>query len=169
MIVSVSSQVYVFFCTVIGGMAIALVYDFFRIFRKAVKTGGFVTYIQDLIYWIVTAVIMFLTFYYSNDGELRVYLFIGAFIGVVMYSLLLSKAIMSASLFIIKIVTLVIKALIFIISYPIRLIWKILAVPLRKLVRIAAKSVKKTRSSGRVRFYKLKFFAKTFRNIKKKI
>ena len=169
MIVSVSSQAYVFLCTVIGGMAIALVYDFFRIFRRAVKTGGFVTYVQDLLYWIFAAVIMFLTFYYSNDGELRVYLFIGAFIGVVLYSLLFSKAIMDASLFIIKVVTLVIKALIFIISYPIRLIWKILAVSLRKLVRIAWKSVKRVRSSGRVRLSKLEFLAKTFRNLRKKI
>jgi spore cortex biosynthesis protein YabQ len=165
MIVSVSSQVYVFLCTVIGGMVIALIYDFFRIFRRAVKTGGFITYVQDLLYWILAAVIMFLTFYYSNDGELRAYMFIGAFIGVVLYVFLFSKAIMSTSLFIIKIVTLGIKTLIFIISYPIRLIWK----PLRKLMHVAAKSLRKSRSSGRVRLSKLKFFAKIFRNIRKKI
>lgn len=169
MIVSVSSQAYVFLCTVIGGMAIALVYDFFRIFRRAVKTGGFVTYVQDLLYWIMAAIIMFFTFYYSNDGELRVYLFIGAFIGVVLYVLLFSKIIMDSSLFIIKIVTLVIKALIFITSYPIRMVWKVLSIPLRKLVRIAGKSVKKTRNSSKVRFSKFSFLAKTFRNIRKKI
>ena len=169
MIVSVSSQAYVFLCTVVGGMAIALVYDLFRIFRRAFKTGGFVTYVQDLLYWIVAALIMFLTFYYSNDGELRVFLFFGAFIGVVLYALLFSKVIMNSSLFIIKIVTLVIKTLIFITSYPIRMIWKVLAIPLRKLVRIAGKSVKRAKSSGKVRFSKFRFFTKTFRNIRKKI
>ncbi len=169
MIVSVSSQAYVFLCTVIGGMAIALVYDFFRILRRALKTGGFVTYVQDLLYWIIAAVIMFLTFYYSNDGELRVYLFIGAFIGVVLYALLLSKIIMDSSLFIIKIIKLVIKTIIFITSYPIRLIWRVLEVPLQKLVRYAGKSVRKARSNSKIRLSRLNFLTKTFRNIRKKI
>lgn len=169
MIVSVSSQAYVFLCSIIGGMAIALVYDFFRIFRKAVKTGSLVTYFQDLLYWIIAAVILFLTFFYSNDGELRVYLFIGAFLGVVLYSLLFSKIIMNSSLFIIKIVTQILKALIFITSYPIRWIWKVFSFPARKLLRIAGKSVKKARSNSKVRLSKLNFLAKTFRNIRKKI
>jgi spore cortex biosynthesis protein YabQ len=169
MIVSVSSQAYVFFCTIVGGMAIALVYDFFRIFRRAVKTGGLVTYVQDLLYWIMAALILFFTVYYSNDGELRVYVFIGALLGVIFYALLFSRAVMSSSLFIIKIVSWVIKGLIFILSYPIRLIWRLLATPAGRLLRSSWRVVRKTGSRGRVRFSKLKFWAKSVRNIRKKI
>ena len=169
MIISVSAQAYVFLCTIAGGMAIALVYDIFRIFRKAIKTGSVVTYVQDLLYWLIVALIMFLTIYYSNDGELRAYLFIGAFIGVVLYALLFSRIIMGSSMFIIKIVVKVIKAIIFIISYPIRLILQLMAVPARKLARSMGKTMKKARSSGRVRLSKITFFKKAFKNIFKKI
>lgn len=169
MIISVSEQAYVFLCTIAGGMAIGLVYDIFRILRKAVKTGSLVTYVQDLLYWLIVALIMFLTVYYSNDGELRVYLFIGALLGVVLYALLFSRIIMGSSLFIIKMVTTVIKALIFVISYPVRLLLGLMAVPARKLARTARKSIRKARSNGRVRLSKLAFFKKAFKNIRKKI
>lgn len=169
MIISVSGQAIVFLYTIAGGMAIALVYDIFRIFRKAIRTGSLVTYAQDLLYWLIVAFIMFLTIYYSNDGELRAYLFIGAFIGVVLYALLFSRVVMGSSLFIIKTVAYVIKALLFIISYPVRLILQVMAVPTRKMIRMARKSIGKARSNGRVRFSKLTFLKKTLRNIRKKI
>lgn len=169
MIVSVSAQAYVFLFTIAGGMAIALVYDIFRIFRKAVKTGSLVTYAQDLLYWLIVALIMFLTIYYSNDGEPRVYLFIGAFLGVVLYALLLSRIIMGSLLFIIKIIIKVIKTVLFIISYPVRLTLQLMAVPARKLVRIARKSMRKARSNGKVRLSKLSFLKKKLKNIRKKI
>lgn len=169
MMVSVSSQAYIFLYTVAGGMLIALVYDIFRILRKAVKTGGLITDVQDLMYWLIVTVIMFLTIYYSNDGEIRAYLFIGAFIGVILYSLLFSRIVMSSSLFIIKMVTYVIKCIIFIVSYPVRLLFKVFSAPVRGLAGITKKALKKVRSSGRVKFLKFHFYKRIFRNMRKKI
>lgn len=105
MITPIYSQAINFLYTVIGGVAIAFVYDIFRILRKAVRTGSLVTYVQDLLFWLIVSVIMFLTIFYSNDGELRAYLFIGACIGVILYALLLSRIVMASSLFIIRIVS----------------------------------------------------------------
>ncbi len=124
MILSISSQAYAFLLSVVGGMVIALVYDAFRIFRKAVKTGRAVTSVQDLLYWMIVSVIMFLTIFYSNDGELRAYLFLGAFLGVVLYTLLFSRIIMKSSLFIIKIITIAVKTIAIFLSYPVRLVLK---------------------------------------------
>lgn len=103
MITPVNSQALIFLYTVIGGAAIALVYDLFRILRKAVRTGSIVTFVQDLLFWLIVSVIMFLTVFYSNDGELRAYLFIGACVGVILYALLFSRIVMASSLFIIRI------------------------------------------------------------------
>jgi|LSQX01.1.fsa_nt_gb spore cortex biosynthesis protein YabQ len=124
MILSISSQVYAFLLSVAGGMAIALAYDAFRILRRAVKTGSVATAIQDLLYWLMVAAIMFLTVFYSNDGELRAYLFFGVLLGLILYALLLSKIVMVSSLFVIKIITIVVKALVKFISYPIKFIIK---------------------------------------------
>lgn len=105
MITPVNSQALIFLYTVIGGAAVALVFDLFRILRKAVRTGSLVTFAEDLLFWLIVSVIMFLTIFYSNDGELRAYLFIGACIGVILYALLLSRIVMASSLFIIRIVS----------------------------------------------------------------
>lgn len=133
MITSISSQVTIFLCTVIGGAAIALIYDLFRILRKAVRTGGLFIYIEDLLYWLIVSIIMLLTIYYSNDGELRAFMFIGACIGVTLYALLLSRIVMASSLFIIRIV-----------SYPFILIIKVLKAPICKIAQLTANCIRMT-------------------------
>ena len=143
MILSVTDQVIVFLWTTVCGMAAAFIYDLFRILRKAVKTGDLVTFVQDVLYWLIAAVIMSVTIFYSNDGELRGFLFLGAFIGVVLYALMLSHIIMSSSLFIIRVTVKMIRFLSFIASYPFRMIVKLLAIPVRKLADISAAEIRK--------------------------
>ena len=129
MTVSISSQAYIFLCSVIGGIAIALIYDIFRILRKAVKTSNLATYMEDLVFWVLVAVVMFATVYYSNEGELRSYIFLGTFLGVVLYALLFSKAVMSSSLFIIRIVKGIIRTVWTVLSFPFKIIIRLLAIP----------------------------------------
>lgn len=142
----VSRQAYVFLCTVAGGMAIALVYDIFRIIRKAVRTGGLITYAEDLVYWVLAAAIMLVTIYYSNEGEIRGFLFIGTIIGVVLYSSIFSKFVMESSLFIIHMTIKIVKAVLFVVAYPFRFVLRVLAAPLRKLARLALESARKAAS-----------------------
>jgi spore cortex biosynthesis protein YabQ len=150
MILSVSEQVVVFLWTTVCGMAAAFVYDLFRIFRKAVKTGSLVTFIQDMLYWIIAAVIMFITVFWSNDGELRGFLFLGALIGAVLYALMFSRAIMSSSLFIIRLTARIIRFISFIVSYPFKMIIKLIAIPARKLVSICVAEIRKARDRTKV-------------------
>lgn len=169
MTVSVNSQAYIFLCSIIGGVAIALVYDIFRILRKAVKTGVIVTYIEDLLFWILVAVVMFATVYYSNEGELRSYIFLGTFLGVLLYALLFSKAIMNSSLFIVRIAKGIAKFLWTVLSFPFRIILKLLAIPGRAAAKYAKTSVKSIRRAGRNKLSKAAIWRKAFKNIRKKI
>lgn len=181
MIVSISAQVFVFLYSIASGIAIAFVYDVFRILRKTIKTGSIVTYIQDLVYWTFAALIMFLMIHISNDGEIRAFLFIGAFIGVILYVFLFSGIIMRSSIFVIKLFAYLIKSLIFIISYPVRMILKLLAIPARKLAgagmcslrKICEKgkarlSLRKTHAKGRVRLSLLNYKERIVRIAKRK-
>ncbi len=147
MIISVSEQVLVFLSTAICGMVIAFVYDIFRIFRKAVRTGSLVTFVQDILYWLIASVIMFITIYHSNDGELRGFLFFGAFLGVILYALMFSRVIMNSSLFIIRITTIILKFIAFIISYPFRIIVKLIAAPVCRMIKKAANSARDARAT----------------------
>lgn len=169
MTISVSTQAFTFLCSVIGGIVIALIYDIFRIKRKAFKTGKFLTYIEDLLFWLLVAVVMFAMVYYSNEGELRSYLFIGAFIGVVFYAMLLSKPIMNSSLFIINVLRKVFKITFTIVTYPFMLLFKLLAIPLRISRKFAGKSLRNIRKTGRNRLAGAAIWRRAFRNMRKKI
>lgn len=150
MITSISSQATIFLCTIIGGAVIALIYDLFRILRKTVRTGSLVIHVEDLLFWLIVSIVMFMTIYYSNDGELRVFMFIGACIGVILYVLLLSRIVMASSLFIIRIV-----------SYPFVLIIRILKAPVCKLAQLVADCIRMTAISIRKAASEARASAKT--------
>jgi spore cortex biosynthesis protein YabQ len=164
-----SSQAYAFLCTAAGGMAIALLYDIFRIFRKTVRTGILAAYIQDLLYWLIVAVIMFMTIYYSNDGELRAYLFLGAFLGVLLYALMFSRIVMDSSMFIVRMAVKLFRFIFLAISYPIRLIFKIFSAPVKILVQKAVSLIRKIRRRIKARSSRRTFFIKSIKHIIKKI
>ena len=144
MILSISGQVIVFLWTTVCGMVIAFVYDIFRIIRKAVKTGSLVISVQDLLFWLIACIIMFVSIYYSNDGELRGFLFLGAFPGVVLMPCSSAGSSWGPP-FIINITVKAVRFLAFILFYPFRLLVK-LAVPVRKAAKAAADSLRKART-----------------------
>lgn len=87
----IANQVYVFFWSILVGVVLALIFDFFRISRRKGTTKNFVVYIQDVLYWIIVAVIIIISAFVTNDGELRGYMFIGYIIGAIFYLILFSK------------------------------------------------------------------------------
>ena len=169
MTMSVGSQAYIFLCSVAGGMAVALIYDFFRISRKAVKTGNLMIYIEDLLYWLIAAVVIFMTVYYGNEGELRSYLFIGALLGALLYALLFSRPVMNSSMFLINILKRIIKAIFFILFFPFKIFFRICRTPVRLASKYAGKTLRSIRRAGRNRLSMASLWKKTFKNIRKKI
>lgn len=167
--VSVINQVYVFLWSIAGGAIIALIYDLFRIKRKTVKTGIVAIYFEDLIYWIIVAVIMFAVIYHSNEGEIRGFIFIGTILGVTLYALLFSKIITKLVIFIIKLIFQILKKLWKIVIFPFKLIFKILSYPAKPLVRIAQKSYRNARAFSRNRMTKMRIWSRRYKNKIKKI
>lgn len=166
---TVGNQAYVFLCCVLGGMIIAFIYDVFRIRRKAIKSSNVIVYFEDFIYWILVALVLFAVVYFSNDGELRGYLFIGTFIGIVLYSLLLSKIIMTVFLFIIKVLYKFFVTVVNILAIPFKILFKVLKVPTKIIYNSAGKMLGKARRVSVDKRSKFKVWKKRFRNIIKKI
>ena len=48
------TQIYLFTIFLLNGLIIGLLFDFFRILRKAIKTPDVITYIEDALFWILT-------------------------------------------------------------------------------------------------------------------
>lgn len=169
MLISVSSQAYVFLWSIIGGALIAFVYDLFRIKRKTVRTVNILTHIEDLVYWILVALIMFGVVYYSNEGEIRGYIFIGTIIGVTLYTLLLSKAVMASCLLVISVISRIFLTMWKIVTFPVRLVLKILAGPVKYVLKLLKKLFRGARRSGKNNLSRMAVWGRRFKNIIKKI
>ena len=87
------NQAYLFLVFSLTGIAIGILFDFFRILRRSIKTSNIVTYIQDILFWILTGIIILYSVWYFNNGELRIFVFLGLIIGILIYMTTLSSII----------------------------------------------------------------------------
>lgn len=128
----IDNQAYLFTIFVINGVLIGILFDFFRILRKVFKTSDFVTYIEDIIFWILTGIIFIYSMYKFCDGELRIFMIIGIMIGTLIYMLTISQIL-------IKVLTIIINFLKRIIIIPLKIIYNIS----KKMKKFSKKLIKR--------------------------
>lgn len=87
-------QPIIFMVTIYGGMLIGLAYDFYRGLRAAAKKGKWITAVLDILFIATLGVIVVYVMYTANQGELRLYTFIGFILGFVLYMAGISPFIM---------------------------------------------------------------------------
>lgn len=92
------NQVYIFLIFIMNGLLIGLLFDTFRTIRKSFKTSNFVTDLQDIIFWIITGLLILYSLFKFANGELRGYIFIGLILGYILYLLAFSSIYMKISL-----------------------------------------------------------------------
>ena len=79
--VTLSSQLLSLGISALVGLALAVVYDVFRVTRILFRTGKIAMYVQDILYGIAAAFITFLLALAVNSGEIRFYIIGGELIG----------------------------------------------------------------------------------------
>ena len=136
----INNQGYLFIIFTLEGVLIGIIFDFFRILRKSFKTKDFVTYIQDIFFWIIVGIIFLYSMYKFCDGELRLFMIIGTILGISIYIVTISRIVIKVTVFILEIIK---KILIF----PLKIIFRpigIICINIRKNLRkILEKLVKK--------------------------
>ena len=120
------SQAYDFLIFIFNGILISFIFDIFRIFRKSFKTADIITYIEDILFWIIVCVLLAYSIYTYNNGEIRLYLFIGLIIGAILYILTISKYIIKFSVGVIDVLKRIIQKIVNYLLYPLKMILKIL-------------------------------------------
>lgn len=68
------------------GTGIVFLYDLFRIFRMLIPHKDIFVDLEDLLYWVLTAWLVFCTMFRFNEGKLRGYAFLGMFSGILIYT-----------------------------------------------------------------------------------
>ncbi|WHH57615.1 spore cortex biosynthesis protein YabQ [Petroclostridium sp. X23] len=143
--VSITNQAYVFLSSVVGGLVVGFVFDIFRILRRVVKTANFITYLEDILFWILVTIIIFTLVFVTNNGELRWFEFLGVILGVIFYNLLLSAYIIGISVSVINVIKKIIVFIVKVLLFPFAIIYKIFRRPCAMLGRFIRKILKKLR------------------------
>ena len=91
------NQLLLFFIYLICGIIMCILLDLFRSTRRVIKTNNIVTYIEDLIYWIIIGLFNIFIIFKFNYGELRIYIPIAIITGIALYYFTISKYIISFS------------------------------------------------------------------------
>ena len=110
------NQAYLFLVFSITGVIIGVLFDFFRILRRTIKTSNIITYIEDVLFWILTGLLILYNIWYFNNGEIRIYMFLGIIMGVLIYMSTLSNLL-------IKIFSKIFQTIIKVIELPIKTIF----------------------------------------------
>lgn len=141
----VLGQVYVFFVFILVGFLIGLLFDMFRISRRTFKTSDIVTYIEDILFWILSGLLIIFSLFKFNNGEIRVYIIIGLIVGISIYILVFSKLIINTLVKVIIFIKKIMSKLIKICLFPIDLIKKILKIltkPIKNLQKMTISKIK---------------------------
>lgn len=99
------------------GIGMIIFYDIFRILRRLIPHKTIFVSIEDMIYWMVCAVLIFLMLYRENDGIIRWFAIAGMTGGMFLYNGTISSYVTNGITWVLK---KVIKAL----SWVIRLVSK---------------------------------------------
>ena len=75
----------VFFLAIALGAGLSFFCDFLRVLRRMIRHGAVATGIEDLLFWLFGACLLFALMFYGTDGELRGYVLLGTLCGALLY------------------------------------------------------------------------------------
>lgn len=89
--ISVLSQAATVFLSILLGAVICTFYDLIRATRKAGANSFFAVFIGDIVFWLVSAVVVFLFLVATTNGEIRGYVLLFAVVGFLLYRLTIGR------------------------------------------------------------------------------
>lgn len=91
MIISLIDQVKLIIFSLLSGIITGLFFDIYRLIRGFENPKKILTIIQDLLFWTLTSIVVFIFLMYTNEGYINFYVYVCLIIGVYLYLKLLSR------------------------------------------------------------------------------
>lgn len=77
--------------SLVTGAWLMLAYDTLRVLRLVVRHNAFFVGVEDFFYWVYAGLVTFMLLYEQNDGEFRLYVIAGVFLGMILYDRFVSR------------------------------------------------------------------------------
>lgn len=85
MSIDVINECVFWFSCFLMGIIVTVLYDIFRIIRRVIPHNGFFIALEDMIFWAMVSVLLFLLLYHLNNGTVRWFAVLGLFVGMCFY------------------------------------------------------------------------------------
>lgn len=120
---TITAQFYTMLAMIGMGTFFGAAFDTYNRFLKRAKRKNWIVFCNDILFWLVQALIIFYVLYYVNKGELRFYIFLALLCGFAAYQSLFRKSYLRILEFFIKTVISIyrflVKVFIYIIYRPV--------------------------------------------------
>lgn len=133
----------IFGLSIFCGLFMGIIFDLYRAIRRIFKPKVLLSYLEDLIFWIIIGGIFFALLINTTDGILRGFVFIGVFVGVLLYMILLSNYILPLFILIFKLILNVFNEIIKVIKKPFAKILLLIRVYFKEMTKYSKMIFKK--------------------------
>lgn len=94
MIISIQDQIRLIIFSVVSGIITGILFDFYRLIRGYSNLNKIVMFIEDTLFWIFAAIIVFIFLLYTNYAYMGMYVYMLLAIGLYIYVKLFSNTFM---------------------------------------------------------------------------
>lgn len=122
MIISMEDQVRLVFYSLASGILTGVLFDIYRLIRGFQNPNKFITLIEDTLFWILAAIVIFIFLLYTNHAFIEPYVYICIAVGLCFYLKLISKYFIKWNNFIINNIIKIIRIVNNILIYPFQLL-----------------------------------------------
>lgn len=136
-LVQFEEQIYIFIITIVSGLLAGLLFDLYRMLAVTLKLKKRGIMLGDILFWLILTLAALGFLLLKNQGDLRIYIFMGLTVGAICYLRYLSKYMLPVIAiffrFIKKIIGLGIKllnALSWLVGLPFRAVFLLMILPL---------------------------------------
>ena len=88
----IREEMIVFLVAAASGAIVRLAYQCIRCFRRIIEHKLLAVSVEDMIFWVCSAIYMFVQIYHTSDGSIRWYFVLGVVLGVILMSVFLNGA-----------------------------------------------------------------------------
>ncbi|KPU42777.1 spore protein YabQ [Oxobacter pfennigii] len=125
MISTVEAQFTSLIISVFAGLSVGILFDIYRTINYYARPSKAFLYFMDLLFWVVTASVVFIILLNADFADLRIYTFFGMTLGIVVYIKLFSSYILKFFRFLIYSISKLIRILIITIKLPFKLLYSV--------------------------------------------
>lgn len=150
-------ELHFFGTSVLWGALLLVIYDALRILRRIITHNGFFVAFEDLIFWVISSLLIFHMMYRQNNGIIRGFAIMAILLGMLFYHYTVSEiAVDAVSGLLNKIINLIGKliALLFkpvrFFSRKIKRIFSWISNKIKKFIHFLLKTLKRVKKSGKI-------------------